>query len=213
MRKNIWLRILSVVLAVVLWFFVISRGYSDVSVIAPVEFVNIPQGLHVAASESTSSVTVGLRGHERIIKSFSEEDVKVRLDLKGLPKGSHRIDIGKKNIGVPFFVRLVNVQPSKAEVVLEEGASKSIPVKPYIVGQPEKGYKIVRIKVVPGSVDVEGGGSELDSVSWLKTEPVDVSGASKTVEREVRVAAPEGIKLGRDTVTVEVAIEKERGGR
>ncbi len=211
MRKNIWLKIASVVLAVALWVFVISRGHSGISMAVPLEFKNIPQGLMVVETATVSSTVVVLNGHERLIKNLTSEDMQISLDLEGLPVGSSRINIGKDNIKLPVFVRLITMNPSTVTVTLEETSEKSVPVKPDIVGEPMKGFKVMRMKVSPGNVTVAGGESELKKLKGVRTEPVDISGASKTLEREVKVASPGGdIRPVTESVTVEIVIVKER---
>ncbi len=211
MRKNIWLKAASVVLAVALWVFVISRGHSSISMAVPLEFENIPQGLMVVETATVSSTVVGLKGHERLIKDLTSGCVQISLDLEGLPVGSSRINIGKDNIKLPVFVRLINMNPSTVTVTLEETSEKSVPVKPDIVGEPMKGFKVMRMKVSPGNITVAGGKSELEKLKWVRTEPVDISGTTKTLNREVKVASPGGnIRPVTDSVTVEIVIVKAR---
>ncbi len=211
MRKNIWLKVASVVLAVVLWVFVISRGHSSISMAVPLEFENIPQGLIVVQTATMSATAVGLKGHERLIKNLTSEDVRISLDLEGLPVGSSHLNIEKDNIELPVFVRLINVNPSTITVTLEETSEKSIPVKPDIVGEPMKGFKVMRMKVSPGNVTVTGGESELKKLKGVRTEPIDISGTTKTLNREVKVASPGGnIRPVTESVTVEIVIVKAR---
>ena len=211
MRKNIWLKAASVVLAVVLWGVVISRGHSSISMAVPLEFENIPQGLLVVETATMSSTVVGLEGHERLIKNLTSENVQISLDLEGLPVGNSQINIGKDNIKLPVFIRLINMNPSTITVTLEETSEKSVPVKPDIVGEPMKGFKVMRMKVSPGNVTVAGGESELKKLKGVRTEPVDISGASKTLRREVKVASPGGnIRPVTESVTVEIVIVKAR---
>lgn len=210
MKKNIWIKIAAVVLAVALWFYVVSRGYADVSVEASIKYENVPEGLQVVSSETMSSVSLGLRGHERIVKNLLADGVVVTLDLEGLTKGSHQVDIEKGDIKLPVFVRVVSMHPSAVTVTLGEVSEKSVPVRPGVVGEPKTGYRVVRMKVMPGSVGVEGAGPEIDKLKWLETEPVDISGAAETITREVKIAGREGIRPERESVTVEIVIEKGR---
>lgn len=210
MRKNIWLKIAAVALAITLWMWVIARGNTDMSINAPLEFRHIPEGLQVVKAETASSVSLGLRGHDRLMKNLSADPPKIILDLEGFAKGSHRVDISKDDVRVPAFVRVVNIYPSSVNVSLAEAARKSVTVKPDLVGEPEKGYMVVRMKVVPGSVKVKGPGPELAKLELLKTKPIDISGASETIRREADVSAPRGFEPEPGTVKVEIVIERER---
>jgi len=210
MRKNLWLKAAAVALAVVLWLFVISRSLIDVSMRSQVEFVNVPEGLYLVVPESSSSVAIGLRGPERIVKGLGPHNVKVTVDLSGFSKGAHHVGIDKDRIGLPMFVRVLSIDPAVVTVSLEEAIRRSVPVKPDVAGSPEAGYRVLRMKVTPGSVEVQGAKSKVQKLQWVATEPVDISGASETVTREVGVLAPAGLQTQPGKVTLEVTIEKER---
>jgi YbbR domain-containing protein len=210
-KKNLWIKIASVVFAIALWVFVISRGYSDFTLTTHVGYVNLPAGVQVADGSSTKEVAIGVRGHERVVKSMGAEDVQVTVNLDGLELGPHQITIDKEDVKLPIFVRLMSVTPSVFEVTLEEAAEKSVPVKPYIVGNPKKGYERRGMKVSPGNVNVTGGKSALGKLSWVKTDPVDIEGASDSISTEARVALPgDGMRAEPESVTVEITIEKVR---
>jgi YbbR domain-containing protein len=165
----------------------------------------------VVGSESTESVALAVRGHERVVKNLNSDEVRVALDVSGLAPGSHRVGIDKKDVRLPIFVRLMSINPSVATVSLEETSTKSVPVKPDIVGEPGKGYRMMRMKVMPGNVMVSGGRARIEELNSVKTEAVDIDGASETLSSEAKIVFPgEGMKSEPDTVTVEITIEKAR---
>jgi YbbR domain-containing protein len=210
-RRNFWLKVASVVLAIVLWVFVISRGYTDMSMTASLEFVNVPEGMQVVQSDATESVALAVRGHERVIKNLNSSEVRVALDVSGLEIGSHQVGIDKKDVKLPIFVRLISINPTVAAVSLEETSTINIPVKPDVVGEPAKGYRSMRRKITPGNVTVSGGRTALEKLNWVKTEPVDIEGASETLSSEVKIVLPvEGMKSEPGSVIVEIVIEKAR---
>ncbi len=211
LKKNIWIKVAAVVLAVALWVFVISKGYTDVSVNAPIEYENVPQGLRVVSSETVSSVSVDLRGHERIIKNLAADGVRVTLDLSELSdEGTYELAVRKESVKLPAFVRVVGIRPPTVTVTLGKAVKKSVPVKPKVMGAPEKGYKVVRMKVTPGNVNVRGAETDLEKLNWIETEPLDISDAKGNVKREVSVVGSDGMSSDRATVTVEIAIGKVR---
>lgn len=211
MRRNFWLKVASVVLAITLWVFVISRGYTDMSMTASLEFVNVPEGMQIDYSDSTESVALAVRGHERVIKNLNSNEVRVALDVSSLEIGSHQVGIDKKDVSLPIFVRLISINPTVAAVSLEEAFTMSVPVKPEVVGEPAKGYRSMRRKITPGNVTVSGGRTTLEKLNSVKTEAVDIDGASETVSSEVKVILPrDDMKSEPESVTVEIVIEKAR---
>ena len=86
LTENIGLKISAVLISVFLWFFVTSRGQSEIAFDIPLEFKNIPADIGIVnASVKTVSVTV--RGHERPMKNLKVSDVKVYVDLGKAKKG------------------------------------------------------------------------------------------------------------------------------
>lgn len=210
MKKNAWIKGASVVLAITLWLFVISKGQSRVSMTAYLEFENVPQGLQVATSGTIQQTSVVIKGHERFIKNLHPEDVHVYLDLKGLTKGRHLYDIESGDVRVPAPLRVVTISPSTVTVSLEEVTSKVVPVRPIVVGLPSKGFAVKRMEVSPKEVMLEGAESELKDIKVLRTEPVDVSDAGETMTKEVMIDKSRlHIKVEPSSVTVKIIIEKE----
>ncbi|GAB4390679.1 MAG: hypothetical protein Kow0025_24370 [Thermodesulfovibrionales bacterium] len=211
MKTRLWIKVSSVVLAVALWAFVISRGQSEVVMEAPVVYENVPPGLTVVKTESTRSAAVGVRGHERFLKNLREGDVLVAVDLANAPRGRHFYSIGSGDVDLPAPLAVINVNPSAVVVTLEEVETKTVPVRAAITGLPARGYYVKAMEIEPAEARIEGAKSELAAVRSLRTEPVDISGARETVTRRVMID-PSGLdaRPDVDAVNVTVIIAEER---
>jgi hypothetical protein len=64
--ENFGLKISAVLIAVFLWFFVTSRGQSEISLEAPIEFKDIPVDLGISSSSARPSRFD--QGQERFMK-------------------------------------------------------------------------------------------------------------------------------------------------
>jgi YbbR domain-containing protein len=84
--ENLGLKISAVLLSVFLWFFVTSRGQSEITLDIPLEFKNIPADIGLV-NTSVKTVSVTVRGHERPMKNLKASDVKVYVDLGKARKG------------------------------------------------------------------------------------------------------------------------------
>ena len=62
--ENLGLKISAVLISVFLWFFVTSRGQSEITLDIPLEFKNIPADIGLV-NTSVKTVSVTVRGHER----------------------------------------------------------------------------------------------------------------------------------------------------
>lgn len=113
-------------------------------------------------------------------------------------------------------VRGLELSPSKVRLrldLLKAPASRVVFVSPNLVGQPPFPFKVAKIQVSPESVAVTGRPEQLENVTTLKTDAIDVSGRTKSFAVLVRVVTPQGLALAENQhirVTVSIA-SSEKG--
>jgi YbbR domain-containing protein len=83
--------------------------------------------------------------------------------------------------------------------------SKVVAVVPRIEGEPAYGYGMLGVRVTPPTVVLSGTPEQLGAVDAVRTETVDVTGATRDVVREVAVDAPATARPTRVRVAVQVA--------
>jgi len=207
---NIGLKILSVFLAMFLWFFVTYRGQSEISVDMPIEFKNAPKGLEIL-KQNIKTVSLNISGQERILKGLKAGDVRVIIDLSDAKKGETTYYIGKNNVAVHKSIKVLRVEPTSIRIVLDESISKTVPVKAHIIGVPETGYKIRSVVVSPSLVAVEGTKTEVSRISVLRTEPLEITGIDADIDQNVRlITGGKNIRTDISEVRVKVDIERIR---
>jgi YbbR domain-containing protein len=205
---NFALKLAAVVLAIVMWAFVVSKGKSEVSMEVPIFFRDVPPGLQVAGN--SKSVTVTISGHERFLRDLNPGEVHISIDLSGVEKGIHQFRIKRANVKLPAPFTLLNISPTAVNVRMEETLKKTLQVKPTVTGKPLKGFRMDGVEVVPAEVTVEGSMKEVRRLRSLGTDPVDITAASETVVSEVRIQKPgESVKADVEKVTVRVIIVEE----
>lgn len=208
LTENIGLKTSAVLISVFLWFFVTSRGQSEIAFDVPLEFKNIPADVGIVnASVKTVSVTV--RGHERPMKNLKVSDVRVYVDLSKAKKGMDVFYINKDDIKLPYALSVMNINPSTVKVKLDETISRTFPVNPVLTGEPRNGYFVSSIKVEPKSVVVKGLKSDVLRLHMLKTEPLYIADSTGTISQEVNIDTG-GVSLTPDTETVKVTINISR---
>jgi YbbR domain-containing protein len=82
------------------------------------------------------------------------------------------------------------------------------PITAQWVGEPAAGYRLLGVSVEPDSVLVTGRPTQLEVLSRLETEPIDISGLTETFRDQVALALPEGVTL-EESQPVFVTIEIE----
>jgi hypothetical protein len=208
MSDNFALKLAAVVLAIVMWAFVVSKGKSEVSMEVPVFFRDVPPGLQVAGN--SRSVTVTISGHERFLRELNPGEVHITIDMSGVEQGIHQFRIKRANVKLPAPFTLLNISPTALNVRVEETLKKTLRVKPTLTGKPLKGFRVESVEVVPAEVTVEGITKEVRRLQSLGTEPVDVTAASETVLSEVRIQEKgDSVRMDVEKVTVRVIIVEE----
>ncbi len=206
--SNLGLKLLSVGLALSLWLYVTYRGQSEIVVDAPIEFKNVPKGMEIL-KQNVKKVSLNVRGHERMLMSLRPMDVRVTVDLTGAKTGEDTYNIDKNSVVIPRSVQVLRIDPASVKVTLDESATKKVVVKPYLAGNPEKGFRVTSAVVEPSSVVIEGASSEISKIAFLRTDPIDITGLDQDTTLSARLNTNgRNIRTNVTEVTVKISIEK-----
>jgi YbbR domain-containing protein len=204
------LKIASVVIAVALWFFVNSRGVSELTISVPLEIKNLSEGYEIV-TQKIKEVNVGLKGHERLIKGIRIQDIRVYLDMSKMKDGWGVYYINKENIKVPSSIEVTKIDPSVVKIKAEKTVEKKVKVKANVQGALKEGYKIVSVIVEPKKVSIEGAKSIAGKFKDVSTEMIDVTGKVESFEQKVKVLTNgKNVRLTEDEVAVKVKISKAK---
>lgn len=204
--ENLAFKAAAVVLAIVLWVFVTSKGQTEMALSVPIEYANIPSGIEISKHTVTAAQIV-VRTHESLSKNIRQENVRVSVDVSRAKKGEEIFSLKKDDVKVPYGATVTKIEPSAVKVMFEETVSKKVPVKPEITGSPEQGYAVKRVEVSPEEVDIEGAKSEVRKVGVMRTEPIDISGLTEDLKQEAKLEGKNGnIRTRIDKVNVRIRI-------
>ena len=204
--ENLAFKAAAVVLAVILWVFVTSKGQTEMSLSVPIEYANIPPGVEISKHTVTTAQIV-VKTHESLSRNIRKENVRISVDVNKTKKGEEIFSLKKDEVKMPYGATITKIEPSTVKVVFEETVSKKVPVKPEVTGSPEKGYAVKRIEISPEEVDIEGARSEVRKVGMLRTEPIDISGLAEDLRQEVKLEGKNGnIRTKIDKVDVRIRI-------
>jgi YbbR domain-containing protein len=206
--ENLGLKITAVLLSTLLWLFATSRGLSEIALDIPLEFRDIPPGLELM-NHSIKMVSLNIKGQERIIRNIRPSDIGVFIDLSKSKTGEGVYSINKNTIKLPPTVTVTNISPSYVKVLLEESVTKTVQVRPVIVGTPESGFYVKSISVIPENVVIEGAKSKVTTVDKIKTETLDITGFKETFNQDLELdTAGTNIRTKTKDVRVKVVIAR-----
>ncbi len=187
--RNLGLKALSVLIALLLWFAVAGEKVVERRVRAPLELQNIPEGLEVVG-DTPATVDVRLRGGSSTLAQLGVGDVVAVLDLSTARPGRRIFQLTPEQVRAPFGVEVTHVAPATTNLVFEQSLTRAIPVVASVEGEPAAGFVVDKVEVDPREVEVVGPESALRGVVQASTEPVSIDGASATVRETVTIGVP-----------------------
>jgi YbbR domain-containing protein len=186
---NNWhLKIVSLVLAVMLWMAVANQASSEIGLEVPLEYRNIPRKLEITG-DMTNTVQVRLRGSSSLIKDITAKDVSTTIDLGKMTPGEKILPLSPQNVQAPFGAEVIRVNPSSVRFDLERTITKTIPVVPTY--QLPDGYEIGKVEVSPPAVQIEGPESRVNALSSIATLAIRVDRRQARVEQTADLDVPD----------------------
>lgn len=188
---NIGLKITSLLLATGLWVAVSSEPPSETAVNVGIVFRNMPDDLEIS-SESIPSAQIRVRGPERVVRRLQPGDVHLEIDLTAMKPGERTFDLTANQITLPDKLQPVEIVPSQIHLVFDRRVTKSVPVRPRVIGTFPAGYSIASVQSNPDNVEIVGPMKSINAVDSAITDPIDVSGLldRTTVSRHAYVSDP-----------------------
>ncbi len=122
LTTNTLLKFLSLVLAGILWFFVVSNKRSETVIDVPVRFINISPSLEIVDTHKT--ISIRLEAQERLLRELRQDDISIVINLNGYKEGKVSYHLSNENIRVPSSFVIKNIYPSKIDFILKKMQAK-----------------------------------------------------------------------------------------
>lgn len=208
LSQNWILKLISLIFALVLWFFVMGERKQELGFPVPLNLENIPKGMMVA-NEVPNLIDVRISGPRTLLMNLSPQDISISVDLKELKPGITSFKRLDERLNIPSALKVTRLSPSFVDVKLERIKEKEVPVKVVVSGDPPEGYKLINVSLNPGKVLVEGAESELKDVSQLETEAVDLTTSRESFSLMVPVIYRGKYTVLKEQAAVEVQVTIE----
>jgi YbbR domain-containing protein len=184
--RHVGLKVVSIVLAALLWLAVSGEETVERALRIPLEFTNVPPRLEIVG-EPPNVVDVRVRGSAGTLGRISSGELVAVLDLQSARVGQRLFHLSGVDVRAPFGVEVVQVTPSNFYMTFETAMSRRIPVHPQVEGEPAPGFEIGTVSADPSSVEVVGPTSAVKALTGAITEPVSAAGASAPLTETVSV--------------------------
>lgn len=209
---HLGLKVVSVVLAALLWLLVSREQVVERVMRVPLEFASLPAALEIVG-DTPDVVDVRVRGSSGALGRVAAGQLVAVLDLRSAREGRRIFHLGSDTVRAPSGLEAVQVTPSSLSIRFEASVVKLVPVVPEVDGLPSAGFEISTVAANPETVEVVGPASVVNRLTKAVTEPVSVAGATGPVSEAVTVGVLESGARLRAPVTarVTVTVTRRRG--
>lgn len=172
---NIGWKLLSLLIALLLWISVANQPELATFISVPVEYRAGPDELEIS-SDVVESVYLEVRGPSGKLQDFTDSRPAVVLDLSRvhLP-GERTFTIDDGTVNLPRRIRLVRAIPSQLRFQFERRITRTVPVQVRFSGAPQAGYEIAEYAAAPSELAISGPESRVKGIDFAVTDPVDLS--------------------------------------
>ena len=184
LMNNWGLKILSFLLAVMLWTIVVNiddpvttKTFNNIPVTVINTEVLAATNQTYQIEDGTQNVSVTVRAKRSVLGKIKSDQIKATADMKELTLQT-QIPIDIEIEGISY--EDVEVTPRNLQVKLEDEETKKFPIVPKTTGTVRDGCALGEIQAVPEMVSIRGPKSVIDSISKVEAS-FSVSGLSEDV--------------------------------
>jgi len=208
--KDWVLRIISLGLAIVLWYFVGGEDIVNKNVMVPVEVINLPRDL-VISNQFKKEIEVSITGPRSMVLDMGKGNVVRQVDLLEATPGTMVLVNSNDVIQVPRGVKVLRIQPESIILSLDKMIQKQLEVSPVTRGKPAPDYVLKEIRMAPDSISITGPQTVLSQFDVLRTSVIDIDGLRESTEIQVPLELDPVIidLIGETTITASLDIAVE----
>ncbi|MBN1898159.1 MAG: hypothetical protein JW827_05240 [Spirochaetes bacterium] len=206
LKYRFLVKIISLLLAVGLWFYVNEQRKPEKYITVPLKLQNIPHETAIA-SPFKNLILLKVKGNETLIQTLSARDFKATADLNGTSLGKNDVHVKVQYIKGKMKFKIAKVDPHVVEIHLDEMARREVPVSATIINSPAEGYLKTGEKIFPEYITLKGAKSLLETIDVARTKSIDIDGVTGSIYKEVEFDMPNDFVIPVDYKTAKVNIK------
>lgn len=181
--NNIGWKFLSLAVAFALWLLVMSSNSIEISKEVNIA-LELPNEL-VVANEVPDRVTFRLSGSKFFLRTVVNSMDSIRVDLTKAQPGQTFFRFDRDSIRLPIGVKVLSISPTSVAIQLEAVQRKNVPVQVVAKNKVPTGFRLLKLQSVPPTVRLRGPKSDIDKISVIRSEPVDLTDIPATLKWEI----------------------------
>lgn len=212
---NIVIKLAAILLAVLLWFNVVSQKQYDYDISLPLKVFELPDGLAAVTSWPESLVVkVNAEGNMLLRNDWKEEGLRLRGGR--LKRGYNNFVFNLETIALvrsEGISLLEIVNSPEARVQLDRIDSVYIPIASRLAIVTEEDYMIINgsLSIEPSEVMIKGPSSELRQIDSVLTEAKIIDNVDEPISFKagLEVSSDAQITFGQDSAIVSINIDRK----
>ena len=214
-RTSTWphdwlLKMLSLLFAVFLWYFVVGEDKIDLTLKIPIEIINLPEDLTIS-NQFKKDLEVTVNGPRGLVRNLPKQHISRPVDLSKARPGTIVLKNSADSISLPRGVRLLRVKPTDVILQLDKLTQKVLPIIANTEGKLPEGYVLLSIKTAPPSIPLVGPQVVVEQQDSLATAPIILTGLTNSVSIPVALVLSPAISdlVGEPIVTANIRIQEK----
>lgn len=183
-KKNLSIKFLSLLFAVVFSFYVSLQDVSERRMVIPLEIVTAEN--MAIANEIPKQVAVYISGNKNALGNLDINYVKAIVDVKERRAGSYRHRPLIR--GLADNLHIARIVPEEIPITISPLERKLVEVSPEFFGNPARNYQLEGYEIRPNKLFISGPKEIIEELTSLKTEPINLTSINSDKEIEVSLS-------------------------
>ena len=191
--KKWQIKIICLLMAIVLWFFIINEQnpMSEGSYTVPIVVENLDS--QYITSNVPKTVYVRLSGPRNTIINVGPSDIKAYIDLSDAQEGEMSAPV---RIEIPAGTELKKQSMTSADIMVDVYTVRELALTPHLVGQTKNDIFVSSLKVVPEKVVISGARRLVKQVEQAVVEiPIEDRIDDFSIMAPIRLVAADGSRV------------------
>lgn len=204
--SNVGYKFAALGLATLVWYIVQGEEILEVNSKLDVK-VEVAYG-YAARDMNIASRDVTLRGPRALVGTMQGKPLLAIIRVPAEKTGSLRYRLDKEFIPRWDNRIKLTIHDPYVNIFVEEKMTKKLPIRPMLLGEVDSTLMVEEAKSSPDEIEVSGAKSDVQKLTELGTEPIDISGlkSSKSFQTAIARASLPDINLAVKEVSVSLKL-------
>ncbi|HEX9110888.1 MAG TPA: CdaR family protein [Terriglobales bacterium] len=209
--QNFGLKLVSLLLAIGLWFLVARSPVAEVEMKVPIEFRSLPENLEIDSASFTEA-RIRVRGPERAIHRLEASDIHAAINLANVQPGERTFDLTAQQVHVPQDLEVVQIVPGQFQLSFDTRTTRTVEVRARVTGTFAGGMRVAQVIADPSNIMITGPRRRVEAVESATTDPVGVSGTMTRQSFITQAYVPDPLIQVVHPTPIRVTVIMERSG-